>query len=142
MKDPAKKPSRAPRATAEEKLDEEIEESFPVSDPPANTPTFVGGPERSKAKRAEKSKPGRSGLSGYAVERTTKVPLSSPGGSSASIAVNLSTAANRGPWRIAAISASTPGREPRTSASTAPSDRLRTQPETFNLSAARRVNSR
>lgn len=61
MKDPAKKPSRAPRTAAEEKLDEEIEESFPASDPPANTPTSVGGPERSKAKRAEKSKPGRSG---------------------------------------------------------------------------------
>jgi hypothetical protein len=59
MKDQAKKPSRAGRAAVEEKLDEEIEESFPASDPPANTPTSAGGPERPQAKRTAKGKPGR-----------------------------------------------------------------------------------
>ena len=54
----------------------------------------------------------------------------------------LSTTAKRGPLRISATSASTRAGEPRTSASTAPSDRLRTHPETPSLSAARRVNSR
>ena len=58
MKDPAKK---SPPTAAEEKLDEEIEESFPASDPPANTPTSAGGPERPKAKRTKKGKSGRRG---------------------------------------------------------------------------------
>jgi len=61
MKDQAKKTPRERRVAAEEKLDEEIEESFPASDPPANTPTSVGGPGRPKATRAAKSKPGPSG---------------------------------------------------------------------------------
>ena len=58
MKD-QKKPPHAPRTTAEDKLDEEIEESFPASDPPANTPTSVGGPDRPQAKRPAKGKPAR-----------------------------------------------------------------------------------
>jgi hypothetical protein len=61
MKDHAKKPPRARRAAVEEKLDEEIEESFPASDPPAITPTTVGGPHRLQAKVAAKRKPGRRG---------------------------------------------------------------------------------
>ncbi len=61
MKDPAKKSSRAPRPAAEDKLDEEIEELFPASDPPANTPTSAGGPERPRRKRSAKPKPGRPG---------------------------------------------------------------------------------
>jgi hypothetical protein len=61
MKEKAKKTPHGRRETAEEKLDEEIEESFPASDPPANTPTSAGGPERAKAKPPAKSKPGQSG---------------------------------------------------------------------------------
>jgi hypothetical protein len=61
MKGQAKKPSRAGRAAVEEKLDEEIEESFPASDPPANTPTSAGGPQRPQTKKATKGKPGRRG---------------------------------------------------------------------------------
>lgn len=78
----------------------------------------------------------------YTVERTTNVPPSSTGVHSCLVTPSLSTTANRGPCLISAISASIPAGGPRTSASTAPSDRLRTQPETFSLSAARRVNSR
>ena len=61
MKDPAKKPPSATRAAVEEKLDEEIEELFPASDPPANTPTSAGGPQRPQAKKATKGKPGPRG---------------------------------------------------------------------------------
>jgi hypothetical protein len=78
----------------------------------------------------------------YAVARITNAPRSSPGVSSRSVTLTLLTSANRGPRRISATSASTAAGGPRISASTAPSYRLRTQPETPRLSAARRVNSR
>src|SRR4029077_9166196 len=78
----------------------------------------------------------------YAVARITNAPPSSPGVSSSSVTLTPLTSANRGPWRILATSASTAAGGPRISASTAPSYRLRTQPETPRLSAARRVNSR
>ncbi len=61
MKDQTKKPPLGRRVAAEEKLDEEIEEAFPASDPPAHTPTSVGGPRRPKPKRAAKGKPERPG---------------------------------------------------------------------------------
>ena len=143
MKDPAKKPPRAARTAAEEKLDEEIEESFPASDPPANTPTSAGGPERPRRRSARQS--ASPGDPADRLHRPTGRRTSHrrhTGSRHARSPVSLSTTANRGPCLISAISASTRAGGPRTSASTAPSDRLRTQPETFSLSAARRVNSR
>ena len=59
MKELRKSPPRESHAKAEEKLDEAIEESFPASDPPANTPTSIGGPARTK--RPAPGKPRRRG---------------------------------------------------------------------------------
>jgi hypothetical protein len=58
MKEPRKSPPSKSLRRPEEKLDEELEESFPASDPPANTPTAAGGPERSP-KHPKPDKPSR-----------------------------------------------------------------------------------
>jgi hypothetical protein len=63
----------------------------------------------------------------------TNAPLLSPGVPSSSMALTRLTVAKRGPFRISATSASTASLGPQISASTVPSDRLRTQPVTTSL---------
>ena len=61
MEEPRKSQPSKSLPKPEEKLDEELEESFPASDPPANTPTAAGGPERSQSKHPKPDKPPRRG---------------------------------------------------------------------------------
>ena len=143
MKEPRKSPPSKPQSKAEDKLDEELEESFPASDPPSNTPTASGGPERPQTKPPKPGKsPRRRGGAGRRRPAPTLPALSMSRILSSSVTQTLLTTAARGPLRISATSASTATDGPEIRASTAPSDLLRTQPETPSLIAARRANSR
>ena len=112
--------------------------------PPTRRPLSAGQPGRSVPRPASRRATAEAEAAAFAVPRRgaagiTNAPPSSPGVSSSSVTL---TVANCGPLRISATSASTAAGGPRISASTAPSYRLRTQPETLSLTAARRVNSR
>ena len=60
MKEPRKSAPSKSQPKPEEKLDEDLEEIFSCQrDPPANTPTAAGGPERSRTKHPKPDKPPR-----------------------------------------------------------------------------------
>ena len=135
MRVPRKSPPSKPQSKPEQKLDEELEESFP---PAIRRPIRQPRPAARRGRSVTHPASQRD-----AADRRRQAPIRllalrrCPDDERSPVVVavrllgwdtfRLLTTAERGPWRISAISAST-----------APSKRLQTQPVTPSLSAARR----